>query len=59
MAKDKNLLRSARGTSSAPRATAPAFVVPGGRTVTYKAFAEDVGRMANALSSSASSPATG
>ena len=48
MAKNKNLyaLFEARFSSAGD---SPAFVVPGGRTVTYKAFAEDVGRMANAL----------
>jgi malonyl-CoA/methylmalonyl-CoA synthetase len=48
MAKNKNLyaLLEAQFRSAGD---APAFVVPGGRTVTYKALSEDVGRMANAL----------
>jgi malonyl-CoA/methylmalonyl-CoA synthetase len=48
MAKDKNLytlLEASFRTAGA----APAFVVPGGPTVTYKALIEDVARMANAL----------
>ena len=48
MAKNKNFyaLLEAQFRSAGD---APAFVVPGGRTVTYKALSEDVGRMANAL----------
>lgn len=48
MAKDENLyaLLEAQFRSAAD---APAFVVPGGRTVTYKSLSDDVGRMANAL----------
>ena len=39
----------AAGDELQRRGDGPAFVVPGGRTVTYKALADDVGRMANAL----------
>jgi malonyl-CoA/methylmalonyl-CoA synthetase len=48
MAKNKNLYALLE-TQFRAAGDAPAFVVPGGRTVTYKAFSEDVGRMANAL----------
>jgi malonyl-CoA/methylmalonyl-CoA synthetase len=48
MAKNKNLYALLEAQFSAA-GDAPAFVVPGGRTVTYKALSDNVGRMANAL----------
>ena len=48
MAKDKNLYTLLEASFRAA-GEAPAFVVPGGRTVSYKALIDDVGRMANTL----------
>jgi malonyl-CoA/methylmalonyl-CoA synthetase len=48
MASDKNLYTLLE-TSFRAAGDGAAFVVPGGRTVTYKALADDVGRMANGL----------
>ena len=48
MANDKSLYTLLE-TSFRAAGDGAAFVVPGGRTVTYKALSDDVGRMANAL----------
>ena len=48
MAND-NSLYTLLETSFRAAGDGAAFVVPGGRTVTYKALSDDVGRMANAL----------
>lgn len=48
MAKDENLYALLE-TQFRSAGDAPAFVVPQGRTVTYKALSDAIGRMANAL----------
>jgi malonyl-CoA/methylmalonyl-CoA synthetase len=48
MAQDKNLYTLLEA-SFRDAGEGPAFVVPGGRTLTYKALIDEVGRMANAL----------
>jgi malonyl-CoA/methylmalonyl-CoA synthetase len=48
MAEDRNLY-TLLGSQFLAAGTSPAFVIPGGRTVSYKALSDDIGRMANAL----------